>query len=97
MLANALILFAITLAGIYLSCHLLRYEITDLRKVTAAAVFAVINALPIILPLVLAASLLALYLLLIEDREQVEQARKAFALTVVFAVIAVLLIYLPQQ
>ena len=98
MLWNALILFGIVLAGIYLSCKVFGYEITTLRKVGAAGVFVILNIIPIgFLIISFLIPLIGLYLALMDNTYQRSEVNKVFGLTFVFAVVAVLVIYLPQQ
>ena len=98
MIWSALVLFGITLGGIFLSCKVFGYEISMLRKIGAAGVFAVLNIIPIPIPLVsLVIPPIALYISLMDNTYQRSQVNKVFGLTFVFSVIAVLVIYLPQQ
>lgn len=96
MLGNALLLFFIVLAGIFISCRLLHYDIDDTRKMAAAMVFAIVNALPFASIITLPISLIALFMLLVDDPHERPQARNVFLLTLLIAGIAILLIYLPQ-
>lgn len=98
MIGGALVLFGITLAGIYVSCRIFDYNITILRKVTAAGAFAVLNIVPIPLPFVdLLVPAIALYMALMDNFYERSKVNRVFLLTFVLAIIAVLLIYIPQQ
>lgn len=98
MIGGALVLFGITLAGIYISCKVFEYEISILRKVGAAAAFAVLNVVPIpFIPLAnLLIPLIAMYIILMDHSHQRSEVNKVFGLTIAFAVVAVLVIYLPK-
>jgi hypothetical protein len=90
---HALILFGATLGGIYLACHLFRYELSDARKVAAAAVFLVLNFIPIIPLIMFPLSLVGLYMAMQGEPDQRGELRQVFLLTVAFAAAAVLLVY----
>ena len=97
-MGGGLVLFGITLAGIYVSCRVFEYNITVLRKVTAAGAFAVLNIIPIPLPLVdLLVPAIALYMLLIDNFYERSKVNRVVLLTFVFATISILLVYIPQQ
>ena len=97
-MGGGLVLFGITLAGIYVSCRVFEYNITVLRKVTAAGAFAVLNIIPIPLPLVdLLVPAIALYMILIDNFYERSKVNRVVLLTFVFAIISILLVYIPQQ
>ena len=97
-MGGGLVLFGITLAGIYVSCRVFEYNITVLRKVTAAGAFAVLNIIPIPLPLVdLLVPAIALYMILIDNFYERSKVNRVVLLTFVFATISILLVYIPQQ
>jgi hypothetical protein len=98
MIGGGLVLFGITLTGIYVSCRAFDYNITILRKVTAAGAFAVLNIIPIPLPFVdLLVPALALYMILIDNFYERSKVNRVFLLTFVFAIVSILLIYVPQK
>ena len=97
-MGGGLVLFGITLAGIYVSCRIFEYNITVLRKVTAAGAFAVLNIIPIPLPLVdLLVPAIALYMVLVDNFYERSKVNRVVLLTFVFAIISILLVYIPQQ
>ena len=97
-MGGGLVLFGITLAGIYVSCRVFEYNITVLRKVTAAGAFAVLNIIPIPFPLVdLLVPAIALYMVLIDNFYERSKVNRVVLLTFVFATISILLVYIPQQ
>ncbi len=98
MIVGASILFGITLVGVFIACKVFAYEISVLRKVGAAACFAVLNVVPIPVPFVsFLVPSIALYVCLMDDSYQRSTVNKVFGLTFVFAVIGTLAIYLPQR
>lgn len=100
MLGNGLILFGITLAGIFISCKVFEYEISALRKVGAAVIFVVLNVVPMPIPIPFVSLLippLGLYMALMDNTYQRSQVNKVFGLTFAFAVVAILVVYLPQR
>lgn len=98
MLGGALILFGITLAGIYVACRVFDYTITTLRKLAAAGAFALLNIIPIPIPFVdLLVPPIALYMILMDDSYERAKVNRVFLLTIVFAILSVLVIYIPQQ
>lgn len=95
---GAIVLFGITLAGIFISCKVFAYEITTLRKFVAATVFVVLNVIPIPIPIVsVLIPSLGLYISLMDDTNQRSEVNKVFGLTFAIAVAAVLAIYLPLR
>ncbi len=98
MILGAIVLFGITLAGIFISCKVFASEISNIRKITATGIFTILNIIPISIPLFsLLIPAIALYMSLIDGTQQHSQVRKVFGLTFVFAIIAILVVYLPQQ
>jgi len=98
MFFNILILFGVILAGIFLSCKVFRYEISTARKFAAAGVFVVLGVVPVPIPLFsLVAPLVGLYVALMDDSYQRHEVNQVFGLTLLFAVVALLLVYLPQR
>lgn len=97
MLGHAIVLYIIVLAGIFVSCKVFAYEISHLRKAVAAGVFVVLNVVPI--PIVLVSLLVppvGLYVALMDDAQERSVLNKVFAMTFLFAAVAVLAVYLPQ-
>ncbi|NKC01307.1 MAG: hypothetical protein GKR90_22800 [Pseudomonadales bacterium] len=98
-ITGAFVLFGIILAGIFIACKVFGYEIPVWRKLAAAGAFALLNVIPI--PVIPFANILvpsiALYVLLMDDTYQRSIVNKVFGLTFIFAVIAVLVLYLPQM
>lgn len=100
MLDGAVVLFIVTLAGIFISCKVFDYEITAWRKVGAALVFVILNVVPIPLPVPFISLLVAplgLYMALMDNTYQRSQVNKVFGLTFAIAVIVVLILYLRQR
>jgi hypothetical protein len=98
MIGGGLVLFGITLVGIYVSCRIFDYNITILRKVTAAGAFAVLNIIPVPLPFVdLLVPAIALYMVLIDNFYERSKVNRVVLLTFVFAACSILLVYIPQQ
>ena len=98
MIGGGLVLFGITLAGIFVSCRAFDYSITILRKLTAAGVFAALNIIPIPLPFVdLVVPAIALYMVLIDNSYERSKVNRVVLLTFVFAGVSILLVYIPQQ
>ena len=98
MIGGALVLFGITLVGMFIACKVFAYEIPLWRKIGAAAAFSVLNIIPIPIPFVsFLLPPIALYVVLMDNAYQRSQVNRVFGLTFVFAVVAVLVIYLPQR
>ena len=98
MIGGALVLFGITLVGVFIACKVFAYEIPLLRKVGAAAAFSILNIIPIPIPfLSFLIPPIGLYMVLMDNTYQRSQVNRVFGLTFVFAVVAVLVIYLPQR
>lgn len=98
MLVGSVVLFATTLAGIFFACRVFNYEITTARKIGAALVFMILNALPLPIPIPLIAAALpsvGLYISLVDSTYKHDKVTKVFLVTVLFAIIAILAIYLP--
>ena len=98
MIGAALVLFGITLAGVFIACKVFDYDIPIWRKAAAAGAFAILNVVPIPIPFAdLIIPAVALYVVLMDNTYQRSQVNRVFGLTFVFAVASVLVIYLPQQ
>ena len=98
MIGGALVLFVITLAGVFIACKVFEYDIPILRKVGAAGAFAVLNVVSIPIPFVdLILPPIALYVILMDNSHQRSQVNRVFGLTFLFAIVAILIIYLPQR
>ena len=94
MLVGGLLLFGVTLVGVFVACLVFGYNISPLRKAGAAACFAVLNLIPIpipLLPVILPA--VGLYICLMDDNYDRGAVNKVFGLTFLFAVLGVLLVY----
>jgi hypothetical protein len=101
---GAIVLFGITLAGIFISCKVFGYEISALRKVVAAGVFVVLNVIRIPIPIPILGAIasllipaLGLYVSLMDETYQRSEVNKVFGLTYAIAIAAVLAIYLPLR
>ncbi len=98
MIGAALVLFGITLAGVFIACKVFDYDIPIWRKAAAPGAFAILNVVPIPIPFAdLIIPAIALYVILMDNTYQRSQVNRVFGLTFVFAVASVLVIYLPQQ
>ena len=98
MIGAALILFGITLAGVFIACKVFDYDLPTWRKAAAAGAFGILNVVPIPIPFAdLIIPAIALSVILMDNTYQRSQVNRVFGLTFVFAVAAVLVIYLPQQ
>ena len=94
MFGGFLVLFLITLVGVFISCRVFDYEIELWRKPAAAGAFAALNVLPIPIPILdLLIPAIALYVILMDNTYQRSQVNRVFGLTFVFAVISVVAIY----
>lgn len=101
MLEGAIVLFIVTLTGIFISCKVFDYEITPWRKVGAALVFVILNVFPIPVPvpfigpvISLLVAPLGLYIALMDETYQRSQVNRVFGLTFSIAVIVVVILYL---
>ena len=93
MLLGLFILFAVTLAGIAVGCAVFSYEISWARKLAAAGIFAVLNVVPIPIPIVsLLLPPVAMYVALMDDRYQRGQVNRVFVLAFVFAIASVVIV-----
>ncbi len=89
-------LSAITFVGVLLACKVFAYEIKLLRKAGAAVCFALLNTVPIPIPLPfinVLISAVGLYVCLMDDSYNRAAVNKVFGLTFVFAVLATMGLY----
>jgi len=99
-MANTILYFlelsAITFIGVLLACKILAYEISLLRKIGAAACFALLNLIPIPIPIPFISIIVpsvGLYVCLMDDRYDRSTVTKVFWLTFIFAIIATLIVH----
>ena len=100
MLGGAMVLFLVTLLGIYIACRVFAYQISTARKLGAAACFATLNVLilPFAIPfLSLVLPPVALYVCLRNPRYGRQRITKVFALTFLITVSAIAILYSTER
>ena len=97
MILGTIILFGVTLAGVFGAAKVLGDELSKERKIGTAAVFAILNIVPIDFPgATLTLSMMVLFFGINNRDHSRADVWKMYGLTLLFAIIGILIIYLPQ-